>query len=758
MAEDYSGLLLLVSSLGGIGIGSAFIWKIFDFIAYYIWKNYAVSLNINTKDPIYEWIVLWLKQYGPINDSNHWTVKTDNESRNYNYRSSLAESEIDRTKKSKFIWKPRPGTFYFRHYKTGQIMRLKIKRNENRNDEFWQSDDSGIETKEWETLTLETLGTSTKIIDDLIKEAHAEHMKKVEGKTVVYRFDNSYLRCWKSSNRPKNKRLWKTICTQDNIKEDLMNDVKTFQASAAYYHKRGIPYRRGYLLHGPPGTGKSSLIYALAGKLDYSLCVMTLSDKNMTDEDFLQRLETTPSNSIILIEDVDVAIPSEKRQRYIETKKQRIDDDEKRRKMEYSGNLTLSGILNGIDGVATPNGQLLFMTTNHIDDLDPALIRPGRIDQQYCLNNCNATQIRDMCRNFHEDAEEKDIDDMVKLFKAMKNPVAPAQFENFLVQFKLDLPTAISNINELEKSVDSELKHLFTNKTIVYRYSDRKWKPCKPQNKRPWNSVVTQNNIKEDILSDIKDFQDDIEMYRELGIPYRRGYLLYGPPGTGKTSLVHSLVGRLEYGICLLNLSDMTDEDLLRSLSKVPNKCIVLIEEVDVAVPSKKRLKDIEDKNGKKSSLTFEGVLNAIDGIASEESQIIIMTTNHKEDLDPAFIRPGRVDREFHLGNCDSCQVQTLFRNFFHSATDSDLDKVRAMFENMNTSISPAKLQGHLLRFKKSLEEALKEFPMLDEITDTLPDTPLSSDSGCVISKEKLDDALAGIDDTDESKINDNKE
>ena len=80
------------------------------------------------------------------------------------------------------------------------------------------------------------------------------------------------------------------------------------------------------------------------------------------------------------------------------------------------------------------------------------------------------------------------------------------------------------------------------------------------------------------------------------------------------------------------------------------------------------------------------------------------------------------------------------------------------MFENMNTAISPAKLQGHLLRYKKSLEDALKEFPMLDEITDTLPDTPVSSDSGCVISKEKLDEALAGIDDTDESKINDKHE
>ena len=128
MTEQYTDLLILATSLGGIGALGGIGWKIYAWLTSYIYKHYVVSLNINTKDPIYDWIVLWLKEYGPINDSNHWTVKTNNESKRYNFRPSIAESEVDKTKKSKFIWKPRPGTFYFRHYRTGQFMRLKIKK------------------------------------------------------------------------------------------------------------------------------------------------------------------------------------------------------------------------------------------------------------------------------------------------------------------------------------------------------------------------------------------------------------------------------------------------------------------------------------------------------------------------------------------------------------------------------------------------------------------------------------------------------
>jgi len=746
MSEQSTWLVLLLTGLGGFGV-TGFMWKIYELIQYYLWKNYVVSLNVNTKDPIYDCIVLWLKEHGPINESNHWAVQT-NESSRYNFMPSVAESKEDKAKKMKFIWRPRPGTFLFRHYKTGQLMRLKINKQENTRDEFWNMDESGGEMKDWEVITLETFGKSPQVIKDLIAEAHSEHMKKVEGKTVVYRFSNDR-RCWKSSGKSKNSRPWKSICTQNKIKESLLEDIKTFQGSADWYNTRGIPYRRGYLLYGPPGTGKSSLIYALAGELGSSLCVMTLSDTRLTDDDFIQRLETVPSNTIVLIEDVDVAIPSEKRQKDIETTKQRTANDEKRRKMEYSGQLTLSGILNGIDGVATPNGQIVIMTTNHKDNLDPALIRPGRIDMYFCLDNCNSKQIKDMCLNFYPDAENNDVEQMVKIFEGIKNPIAPAQFENFLLQFKKNIKSAINHIDVLEKSVDCDFKRQNSNKTIVYRYSDRKWKPCKPQNKRPWSTVITQNNIKEDILEDVTQFLEDEQFYGIHGVPYRRGYLLHGPPGTGKTSLVQSLVGKLDYGICSLNLSvpNMTDDDLIRCLSEVPNKCIVLIEEVDVAVPSKKRQKDIEAEKDKglsptKSNLTLSGVLNAIDGVASEDSQILIMTTNHKDHLDPALIRPGRVDRDFFLDNCNQPQVKDMFMNFFPSATEEDLNIVSEKFSAIESTVSPAKLQGYMLRYKRSISEVLENIHSLEDTSNQLPSTPNSGDSGCSMLEEKLSELV----------------
>ena len=76
MVGESTWLVLMLTSLGGIGTLSYFLWKIYALIEYYIWKNHIVSLNVNTTDPIYEWILLWLKRHGPINDSKHWTIQT----------------------------------------------------------------------------------------------------------------------------------------------------------------------------------------------------------------------------------------------------------------------------------------------------------------------------------------------------------------------------------------------------------------------------------------------------------------------------------------------------------------------------------------------------------------------------------------------------------------------------------------------------------------------------------------------------------
>jgi chaperone BCS1 len=69
----------------------------------------------------------------------------------------------------------------------------------------------------------------------------------------------------------------------------------------------GIPYRRGYLLYGPPGSGKSSFIQALAGELGYNICLLNLSEPGLTDDRLNHLLGNTPERSILLLEDVDAA-------------------------------------------------------------------------------------------------------------------------------------------------------------------------------------------------------------------------------------------------------------------------------------------------------------------------------------------------------------------------------------------------------------------------------------------------------------------
>ena len=233
------------------------------------------------------------------------------------------EAKNEKLKKFEYSWHPRPSKNFFRHHKTGQWIMFHITRDESQRQTVREVEDSGATIKEWETITLWTTGTSTKIWEDLISEAKSEFLKTAEGKTNIYRYRKRGNLWTPHGGKPKDIRPWNTIITQNNIKENILNDIKLFMDSEKEYKTRGVPYRRGYLLHGPPGTGKSSLVYALAGKLEVTLCVLTLSDREMSDEEFMDRLAAVPKNSIILLEDIDVAIPSEKRRSELEVQRRR---------------------------------------------------------------------------------------------------------------------------------------------------------------------------------------------------------------------------------------------------------------------------------------------------------------------------------------------------------------------------------------------------------------------------------------------------
>jgi len=195
--------------------------------------------------------------------------------------------------------------------------------------------------------------------------------------------------------------------------EALLEDAREFLASELWYTERGIPYRRGYLLHGVPGGGKSSLVMAVASELRLSIYMLQLSSEQMSDETLNSLLQHGMHDppTIVLLEDVDLlhsavlhrhqgAEENELAEQRGEVEKHGKEHSERKRR---SGRLTLSGLLNALDGPTATTGRLLFMTTNARERLDPALLRSGRIDYEVEFKEAEPEQIQRLFARFYSD-------------------------------------------------------------------------------------------------------------------------------------------------------------------------------------------------------------------------------------------------------------------------------------------------------------------------------------------------------------------
>lgn len=244
-------------------------------------------------------------------------------------------------------------------------------------------------------------------------------------------------------------------------------------------------------------------------------------------------------------------------------------------------------------------------------------------------------------------------------------------------------------------------------RTIVYTALGSEWRPFgHPQKPRPLKSVVLDDGISERILKDVQKFIAKPYWYIERGIPYRRGYLLHGPPGCGKTSFIKALAGELQFGVCLLNLSErgLTDDRLNYLMTAAPQNTIILLEDVDAAFGGRHESKQVATAYDGLSRVTLSGLLNALDGAASSEARILFMTTNYIERLDAALIRPGRVDSKEYIGHCSQSQIERMYNRFFLENNDSEKyskEFAETVFKTGKPA-SAAQIQGYFMLLEDS--------------------------------------------------------
>lgn len=200
-------------------------------------------------------------------------------------------------------------------------------------------------------------------------------------------------------------------------------------------------------------------------------------------------------------------------------------------------------------------------------------------------------------------------------------------------------------------------------KVSIFIWDENYWETLEKSISRKMTTIYL-DGMENEILDKVKDFKSEEteELYKDFGIPYKYNILFHGVPGTGKTSLIFSLASELKMNIAIMTFtSDMNDNILMRCFRRIPENCILVIEDIDALFESRKKNDDL------KNNITFSGLLNTMDGIAHVDKQIIIMTTNHPLVLDAALKRPGRVDLTYEFKYSTKSQIKTMFERFLPS-------------------------------------------------------------------------------------------
>jgi hypothetical protein len=257
------------------------------------------------------------------------------------------------------------------------------------------------------------------------------------------------------------------------------------------------------------------------------------------------------------------------------------------------------------------------------------------------------------------------------------------------------------------------------------------------RNKRPMNSIHLPIKQKQDIINDLEKFlkPETKKRYNQLGINYKRTYLLEGIPGTGKTSLIAGLASKFNADIAIVSfIPKMTDVDLIRSLRTLreydndkndnQNKRTFLVFE-DIDCIFKERKSNDEHRN----NITFSGLLNALDGITTNDI-ICFITTNYKHNLDSALLRPGRVDYIMRFDYAVKEQIISIYKDFTSSQNDDEPIEFYNKCKQLNVGITTALLQQYLMKYIDNSRGAIDNIDEIKKMFDVVNVSKEAEDTG----------------------------
>lgn len=335
--------------------------QIFDSLNKLVRMYFFTSVEVEEESILFGWVRVWLHA--------HFKVHR-------NFLGYSSHSHIDECDRPSVMVLPGSGSHFGLYNRT--LMWISYQRtdstkgNERASAKFVKGDIYTITFLTWDASIIK------RFLLDCRDAAHPRDTKidiRMAGTT-------GYDGLWPVFDRIQPRSL-SSIVLPDGAQFKILADIQRFLLEEPRYRERGIPYRRGYLLHGNAGAGKTSVVIALAGELKRHLHVISLAQKGLDDLKLFQLFAHISPNSIVLLEDIDCAF------------KQRNKTGD-----ALESQVTFSGLLNVLDGVFAKEGRILFMTTNHIEQLDEALIRSGRIDYRLEFKNATRAQALEMWEKF----------------------------------------------------------------------------------------------------------------------------------------------------------------------------------------------------------------------------------------------------------------------------------------------------------------------------------------------------------------------